>query len=160
MTAVLGLALAVPVLVVATGFKKPVSAADVNTTIQYQDVRPNPCPPNNPVQLNGKLHTVVTYTATPSGSYDIYFKHNSIGLTGNDLVTQDRYVASDTDETRDRFSAGPPFPVTHTEIVNHELVSQGNSPNFVMHITFRVRIDAPPSVPTVLVDNIWFDCKG
>jgi hypothetical protein len=33
--------LAVPVLV-ATGFQKPASAADVNVTIEYQEARPNP----------------------------------------------------------------------------------------------------------------------
>jgi hypothetical protein len=41
------------VLMVATGFQKPASAADVNVTIEYQEAEPNPCAPCNPVQLNG-----------------------------------------------------------------------------------------------------------
>jgi hypothetical protein len=41
------------VLMVATGFQKPASAADVNVTIEYQEAKPNPCAPYNPVQLNG-----------------------------------------------------------------------------------------------------------
>ncbi len=44
-TAVFDLALAVPVLMVATGFQKPASAADVNVTIEYQEAKPNPCAP-------------------------------------------------------------------------------------------------------------------
>lgn len=148
-----------PVLVLATGFQRPASAADVNVTIQYQEVKPNPCPPNNPVQLNGQLHMLVTTTANSSGGYQVYTRQNTIGLTGNDLVTGERYVASDEQADRASFPAGPPFPVTHTQVMSRELVSQGSSPNFVMHFTFRVTIDAL-GVPTVLVDNAHADCKG
>jgi hypothetical protein len=52
-TAVFDLALAVPVLMVATGFQEPASAADVDVTIEYQEAKPNPCAPYNPVQLSG-----------------------------------------------------------------------------------------------------------
>jgi hypothetical protein len=51
-TAVFELALAVPVLMVASGFQKPSSTSGVNVTIEYREAEPNPCAPYNPVQLN------------------------------------------------------------------------------------------------------------
>jgi hypothetical protein len=35
--------LAVPVLMVASGFQKPSSTSGVNVTIEYREAEPNPC---------------------------------------------------------------------------------------------------------------------
>jgi hypothetical protein len=159
MTAVLGLALAVPILVVATGFDRPASAADVNVTVRIQEVRENPCQAGDLIQLNGILHVLVSTTANGSGGFQVFTSSNTQGLTGTSLVTGERYVASDEVQDRSSFPAGPPFPVTQTVVQSHELVSQGTSPNWVMHWTLRVRVDAL-GVPTVLVDNMHAECEG
>jgi hypothetical protein len=52
-TAVFDLALAVPVLTVASGFQEPASAAGVNVAIEYQEAKPNVCVPYNRYSLTG-----------------------------------------------------------------------------------------------------------
>jgi hypothetical protein len=157
--------LAVPVLVVATGFHQRASAADVNVSFRIQEVRPNPCQPAELVQLNGILHATTNTSPNGSGGFQVFFHTNTQGLTGNTVIdpsnptTVEHYVASDEVQDRSSFPANPPFPVTQTVVQSHELVSQGSSPNFVMHWTFRVRIDAL-GIPTVLLDNMHADCKG
>jgi hypothetical protein len=52
-TAVFDLALAVPVLMAASGFQEPASAAGIDVTIEYQGAESDPCASYNPVQLGG-----------------------------------------------------------------------------------------------------------
>jgi hypothetical protein len=57
------------------------------------------------------------------------------------------------------WDAQPPFPVVHTLDEDFLLVSQSNTPNYVLHVTLEETIDAN-GVPTVIVSNISMDCRG
>jgi hypothetical protein len=157
-TAVLGLALAVPVLVVATGFHKPASAANVtNTTIHVPaSVQTNPCFPTDVVNLSGDIHIVITTTADSAGGYRVN-NHLNSQLSGVSITTGTKYVNSENKD--DEWYARPPFPAVHTHTYDFLLLSQSNTPNYVLHMTMHETVNAN-GVPTATVDKFSMDCQG
>jgi hypothetical protein len=157
-TAVLGLALAVPVLVVATGFHKPASAANVtNTTIHVPaSVQTNPCFLTDVVNLSGDIHIVITTTADSAGGYRVN-NHLNSQLSGVSITTGTKYVNSENKD--DEWYARPPFPAVHTHTYDFLLLSQSNTPNYVLHMTMHETVNAN-GVPTATVDKFSMDCQG
>jgi hypothetical protein len=157
-TAVLGLALAVPVLVVATGFDKPASAENVvNVTFHapaYVDI--NPCFPGDVLNLNGDIHIVITTTADTAGGYRVN-NHLNSQLSGVSITSGTKYVNSENKD--DEWYARPPFPAVHTHTYDFLLLSQSNTPNYVLHVTMHETVTAN-GVPTATVDKFSMDCQG
>jgi hypothetical protein len=155
-TAVLGLALAVAVLVVATGFHKPALAENVvNVTIHVPaQVEINPCFPADVVNLNGDIHIVIT-TTTSAGGYRVN-NHLNSQLSGVSITTGTKYVNSENKE--DEWFAGAPFPAVHTQTYDFLLVSQSNTPNYVLRMTMHETVNAN-GVPTATVDNFEMRCQ-
>jgi hypothetical protein len=158
MPAVLALALAVPVLVVGAGFNSPASAANVtNTTIHVPaSVQTNPCFPTDVVNLSGDIHIVITTTADSAGGYRVD-NHLNSQLSGVSITTGTKYVNSENQE--DEWYARPPFPTVHTHTYDFLLLSQSNTPNYVLHMTMHETVDAN-GVPTATVDKFSMDCQG
>jgi hypothetical protein len=157
-TAVLGLALVVPVLVVAAGFHRPALAENVtNTTIHVPaSVQTNPCFPTDVVNLSGDIHIVITTTADSAGGYRVN-NHLNSQLSGLSITTGTKYVNSENKD--DEWYARPPFPAIHTHTYDFLLLSQSNTPNYVLHMTMHETVNAN-GVPTATVDKFSMDCQG
>jgi len=157
-TAVLGLALAVPALVMAAGFRQSASAELVtNTTIHVPaSVQTNPCFPTDVINLSGDIHIVITTTADSAGGYTVD-NHLNSQLSGLSITTGTKYVNSEDQD--DEWYARPPFPAIHTHTYDFQLLSQGNTPNYVLHMTMHETVNAN-GVPTATVDNFSMDCQG
>jgi hypothetical protein len=156
--AVLGLALSVSVLAVATGFHTPALAENVvNVTFHVPaSVQTNPCFPEDVLNLNGDIHVVMTSTADGAGGYRMTDHLNS-QLSGVSITTGTKYVNSEDKD--DEWYARPPFPVVHTKTYDFMLLSQSNTPNYVLHMTMHTTVTAT-GVPTAVVDKFWTDCQG
>jgi hypothetical protein len=149
------LALAVPLLVVTAA--QPAAADTTNVTIHVPaQVETNPCFPTDVVNLSGDIHIVITTTDDGSGGYHVSNTLNSL-LSGESITTGTQYTNSD--KKQEDWDAQPPFPVVHTLDEDFLLVSQSNTPNYVLHVTLEETIDAN-GVPTVIVSNISMDCRG
>jgi hypothetical protein len=67
------------------------------------------------------------------------------------------YTNSETkDET---WYARPPFPSVDMHTYDFLLVSQSNTPDYVVHMTMHETVTAG-GVPTATVDKYSMDCKG
>jgi hypothetical protein len=156
-TAVAGLALAVPVLVVATGFHKPASAATtVNVTIHVPaQVETNPCFPADVVNLSGDIHITITTTADKRGGYHVT-NHLNSQLSGVSITTGTKYVNSETQD--EDWYARAPWPAVHTHTYDFLLISNNGTPDYVLHMTMHETVTAG-GVPTATVDNFSMDCK-
>ena len=157
----LALAVVVPVLAVAIGFGQSASASNVtNTTIHVPaSVQTNPCvlpPAVEAINLSGDIHIVITTTADGAGGYRVD-NHLNSQLSGVSLTTGTRYVNSENDE--EEWYARPPFPAVHTHTHDFLLLSQGNTPNYVLHMTLHETVSAS-GVPTATVDRFSMDCQG
>lgn len=152
------LAVVVPALAVGIGFRQPAKAANVtNTTIHVPaSVQTNPCFPTDVVNLSGDIHIVITTTADSAGGYRVN-NHLNSQLSGVSLTTGTRYVNSENDE--EEWYARPPFPAVHTHTHDFLLLSQGNTPNYVLHMTLHETVSAS-GVPTATVDRFSMDCQG
>lgn len=154
----LGLAVAVSMLVVATGFNKPARAATVvNYTFHVPaSVQTNPCFPADVVNLSGDVHVVITTTADQRGDYHVTNSLNS-QLSGVSITSGTRYVNSENQE--EEWYAGTPFPAIHSHTYDFLLVSNNATPNYVLQMTMHETVTAG-GVPTAVVDNWSMDCKG
>ena len=147
-----------PLLAVAAGFRQPASAALVtNTTIHVPaSVQTNPCFPTDVINLSGDIHIVITTTADSAGGYTVD-NHLNSQLSGLSITTGTKYVNSEDQD--DEWYARPPFPAIHTHTYDFLLLSQSNTPNYVLHMTMHETVDAN-GVPTAVVDNFSMDCQG
>jgi hypothetical protein len=151
------LALAVPLLAVTTG-QRPAAAENVyNVTIHVPaSVQTNPCFPADVVNLSGDIHVVMTTTADSAGGYRVT-NHLNSQLSGVSITTGTKYVNSENKD--DEWYARPPFPAVHTQTYEFLLLSQSNTPNYVLHMTMHETVDAN-GVPTAIVDKFSMDCQG
>ena len=153
----LGLLLAVPLAVLSLGVLPAAAANVVNTTIHVPaSVQTNPCFPTDVVNLNGDIHIVITTTADSNGGYRVVNELNS-ELSGVSITTGTKYVNDESQS--DKWYARPPFPAIHTHTYDFVLVSQSNTPNYVLHMTMHETVNAA-GVPTATVDNFSMDCQG
>jgi hypothetical protein len=154
---ILGLLLAVPLVVLGIGIQSATAANVVNTTIHVPaSVQTNPCFPTDVVNLSGDIHIVITTTADSNGGYSVTSHLNS-QLSGVSITTGTKYVNSENQE--DEWYARPPFPAIHTHTYDFLLVSQSNTPNYVLHMTMHETVNAQ-GVPTATVDSFSMDCQG
>jgi hypothetical protein len=139
-------------------FALPAAAANtVNVTFHVPaSVQTNPCFPTDVVNLSGDIHVVITTTADSAGGYRTSSHLNS-ELRGVSITTGTKYTNSETkDET---WFARAPFPAVHTHTYDFLLVSQSNTPDYVVHMTLHETVTAS-GIPTATVDKFSMDCKG
>jgi hypothetical protein len=141
----------------AIGVQPATAANVVNTTIHVPaQVEINPCYPLDVVNLSGDIHVVITTTTDGKGGYHVTNKLNS-QLSGVSITTGTKYV--NAEEKEDEWYARPPFPAIHTHTYDFLLVSQSNTPNYVLHMTMHETVNAQ-GVPTATADNFSMDCQG
>jgi hypothetical protein len=118
----------------------PALAANVvNVTFHNPaDVRINPCFPDDTVNLNGDIHVVITTTANGRDGYQVK-NHLNAHLKGVSITTGTKYVSNEINN--EQWPAGSPFPGVHRDTYTFVLVSQGSTPNYVLHITVRETVD-------------------
>jgi hypothetical protein len=73
------------------------------------------------------------------------------------ITTGTKYLNSENQE--DEWYARPPFPTIHTHTYDFLLVSQSNTPNYVVHMTMHETVNAQ-GVPTATVDKFSMSCQG
>ena len=108
-----------------------------------------------PAALNGDLH--VTISSTQSGAGYRMNNHINSQLSGTSITTGTKYVNSDDQD--DAWFAGAPFPTVHTHTYDFDLLSQGATANYVLHVTMHETVNAM-GVPTAAVDQYRMDCRG
>ena len=154
---IVGLLLAVPLAVLGIGIQSAAAANVVNTTIHVPaSVQTNPCYPMDVVNLSGDIHVVITTTTDSAGGYRVN-NHLNSQLSGASITTGTKYVNSENKE--DEWYARPPFPAIHTHTYDFLLVSQANTPNYMLHMTMHETVNAQ-AVPTATVDRVSMDCQG
>ena len=154
---IVGLLLAVPLAVLGIGIQSATAANVVNVTIHVPgQVEINPCYPVDGVNLSGDIHIVITTTTDSAGGYRVN-NHLNTQLSGASITTGTKYVNSENKENE--WYARPPFPAIHTQTYDFLLVSQSNTPNYVLHMTMHETVNAQ-GVPTATVDRFSMDCQG
>jgi hypothetical protein len=148
-------------VVALAGAAGPVATARaenvVNTTIHVPaSVQTNPCFPADVVNLSGDIHIVMTSTADGMGGYHEVNQLNS-QLSGRSITSDTRYINSENQT--DDWYARPPFPAVHTHTYDFNLISQSNTPNYVLHMTMHETVTAN-GIPTAVVDDYRMDCQG
>jgi hypothetical protein len=133
----------------------------VNTTFHVPaNPSTNPCFPNDVVNLNGDIHVVIATTANGRGGYRVQHHLNS-HMSGVSITTGTKYVNNET--SNDQWDAGPPFPVVHKQSYDFVLISQGRTPNYVLHMTMHETVDGgndAGNVADVTADGWSMDCRG
>jgi hypothetical protein len=159
-TSAILVALALPLVAVATDLHRPTPARAanvVNVTIRIPaQVEPNPCTPGDLVALSGQLRILIAMTADGQGGYHVTQSADE-KLAGASLLTKVKYLASKTEQWD--WYAGTPLPVTNTHTIDSELVSLADTDNFLAHVTLHTTISATGD-PTVTVDRVVLECSG
>lgn len=128
----------------------------VNTTFHVPaSVQLNPCFAGDVLNLNGDIHVVISSTQSGAG-YRMSNHLNSL-LSGTSITTGTKYVNSEDQD--DAWFAGAPFPTVHTHTYDFDLLSQGATANYVLHMTMHETVNAM-GVPTATVDQYRMDCRG
>jgi hypothetical protein len=154
---IVGLLLAIPLAVLGIGNQSAAAANVVNVTIHVPaQVEINTCFPGDVVNLSGDIHIVITTTTDGAGGYRVN-NHLDSQLSGASITTGTKYVNSENKE--DEWYARPPFPAIHTQTYDFLLVSQSNTPNYVLHMTMHETVNAQ-GVPTATIDRFSEDCQG
>jgi hypothetical protein len=138
-----------------------VTPAQASIVVNYTfhvpaSVQTNPCFPADVVNLSGDIHVVITSTADSKGGYRMK-NHLNSELMGNSITTGTKYVNSEDQD--EEWYARPPFPAVHTHTYDFLLLSQSDTPNYVLHMTMHETVTAN-GVPTATVDNFSMDCQG
>jgi hypothetical protein len=150
---------AVPLIAWTTELTSSPALASNVTNVKFHvpaSVSTNPCFPDDVVNLNGDIHVVITTTANGRDSYRVQHHLNS-HLSGVSITTGTKYVNNET--SNDRWDASPPFPVVHAQTYDFVLISQGRTPNYVLHMTMRETVDAG-NVADATADGWSMDCRG
>ena len=154
---IVALLLAVPAVALGTGVRPAAAATVVNATFHVPaQVDFNPCFPDDILNLNGDIHVVITTTADRRGGYHIVNQLNS-NLSGASITSGTRYV--NNENTSEDWYARPPFPAVHTHTYDFLVLSQSDTPNYVLHMTMHETVNAG-GTPTATVTNFRLDCQG
>ena len=131
----------------ATQLTYPISASETN-----------PCT-GEVVQLTGEGHIVMHFTVDNAGGIHVVDITNSMGpLRGVALITGTVYQANETvSSTINKNGPSPQFEFTF--VMSEVLISQGATPNFVVHTTVHATVNAN-ALPTAQVLNTKADCSG
>jgi hypothetical protein len=83
--------------------------------------------------------------------------HQNAHLKGVSITTGTKYVSNEINN--EQWPAGSPFPGVHRDTYTFVLVSQGNTPNYVLHMTVRETVDQAGT--TAATAEQWsMSCQG
>jgi len=151
------LLVAVPLAALTLGVVPAQASNVVNYTVHVPASTPiNPCFPADVLNLSGDIHIVITTTADNGGGYRTN-NHLNSQLSGKSITTGTKYLNSENQE--DEWYARSPFPTVHTHTYDFLLLSQSNTPNYVVHMTMHETVTAN-GTPTATVDKFSADCQG
>lgn len=148
--------LALPVLLGCLVLGQTLNAfADVifNLDVPFSGPVANPCVPE-PVTINQPAFMHMVFHATITNN-TLHFdtSDNTFNISGVGTVTGTNYTVSQT--ITDSLNIGPGADVT--SIDDFHVISHGTPPNFTMHVTVHVAINAN-GVPTANIDKTTTSC--
>lgn len=111
---------------------------------------------NETVVVSGNLHVVAHGTVTSSGHVQAVFHVNPQNIRGFGVTTGAEYLAPGMLQTVT--NASGPAPVTETFVNNFELIGLGAAPDFTLHQTVRLTINANGEI-TAAFDHLTTSCK-
>ena len=152
----------IPTLVILSLLILPMPVIGQNPTTQtvipFTVVETNPCT-GEAVSLTGELHVVTRFGFDSAGGIHSVDVTNTMGpLRGVAFVTGTVYQANETvSVTISKSGPTPQFELTM--VMSEVLISQGKTPNFVVHTTVHVTVNAN-ALPTADVLNTKAECSG
>ena len=111
---------------------------------------------NETVVVSGSVHVVTHGTVTGSGHVQAVFHVNPQNIRGFGETTGAEYLAPGMLQTVSNVSG--PAPVTETYVNNFELIGVGPAPDFTLHQTVRLTINANGEI-TAAFDHLTTQCK-
>jgi hypothetical protein len=141
-------------LAVATTLGLPLAhAATTNTLVPFPSPTVNPCN-GEQVNVSGNIHLTTGVSTDESGGLHFRSHINNQGVSGIGELTGSRYQIPTTSNTSAYLGSARTMALT----VNGRFVAQGSTPNFNVHQTFRITIDAN-GVTTVSNSDFRADCQ-
>jgi hypothetical protein len=138
----------------ALGLDRPVFAdVVVNTFVPFNTVVSNACT-GEAVTLSGDLHIMLTIQETGNG-LRIGTHAQPVGLTGTGALSGATYHGVGI--TRENFFVDPPGVFDSTFVNNFYIIGEGGAPNFMVHITAHLTVNANGEVTADIV-NINVTC--
>jgi hypothetical protein len=108
------------------------------------------------VELNGPLHTLITYTINGNNvSGKTHFQPQGISGVGQD--TGDKYQGTGVTQSNFKGSLNN-GQYNVTSVNNFRIIGQGHGNNFLVHENFHLTINANGEV-TTMHDNFSVECK-
>lgn len=108
------------------------------------------------VVLSGTLHTLIHETVSSSGNIHTSLHFRPQGVSGEGLVTGDRYRA--TGATNQQMNFNGPLPITQTFTNNFHVRGQGRDNDLMIHQTVHFTVNANGEL-TAEVLNTRVQCK-
>ena len=140
------------------GIMRPASvqaAAVTETTVEtipFEDVVQG-C--GEDIIINGEIHVVFHVTEDASGGFHVHTLFHPQGLTGVGATSGATYHA--VGETKTSFNTNG--ATTYTFVNNFKMIGEGQAPNYLVHNTVHVTINANGE-PSAFVDNTSVECRG
>lgn len=110
------------------------------------------------VRFSGTLHAVTHTTITSTGSIHSFVQFGPVGgVRAVGLTSGGQYVVPGM--LHDNYNLnGTEWPVTETFVNNFQIIGAGPLPNFNLHQTFHITVNANGET-TVLFDNLRTECR-
>lgn len=110
------------------------------------------------VILEGFMHVLITGTVDANGGAHGKYKMQPMNLQGEVIWGPNEGAKyNGTGGTQDQWNMKK--GETYTFINNYRMIGQGKAPNYMVHETWHVTINANGEV-TAVVDNVKVSCKG
>jgi hypothetical protein len=142
-------------IVVTVALATPVSAQAATTTESIPFDADVVICNGDVVHLSGTLLAVFTETATPSGGFVVSAHFQPQRVSGVDLVTGTRFIA--TGLTRDILVVAPRGGLTETFVNQFHIQATTGEQSFIVSEVFHITI-APDGTITAFVDNFRATC--
>jgi hypothetical protein len=127
-------------------------------TYPFNATETNPCT-GEVVQLTGEGHIVMHFTVDNAGGIHVVDITNTMGpLQGVALITATVYKSNQTVSSTINDN-GPTPQFEFTFVMSEVLISQGSTPNFVVHTTIHATVSSNALV-TAQVLNSRAECSG
>jgi hypothetical protein len=111
---------------------------------------------NETVVVSGNLHVAAHSTVTSSGHVQAVLHVNPQNIRGFGVTTSAEYLAPGMLQTVSNVTG--PAPVTETYVNNFELIGLGQAPDFTLHQTVRLTINANGEI-TAAFDHLTTECR-
>ncbi|MFL5561717.1 MAG: hypothetical protein ACJ79K_09610 [Gemmatimonadaceae bacterium] len=132
------------------------NTAKFNDVYYISTVTDNPCN-GDIVFVSGKMHEVFTITENDF-TFDLTIHVNFDALQGVGVPSGARYHLNGTEKLNQQGFFVPDFAFQRTAQFDQEVVSEGNAPNLIYHITQQFSVDE--TTTTVTDTKVSIKCRG